>query len=92
MKAKRLLALPIAAFAMVPLTALADGGDAEAGKWLDSLHSARSVQEVRAEARQLPLRTGDLHPVELSDWSEGTRTRAEVRAELAQYGAHNEGA
>ncbi len=92
MKAKRLLALPIAAFTMLPLTALADGGDAEAGKWLDSLHSARSVQEVRAEARQMPLPTGDLHPVELSDWSDATRTRAEVRAELARYGVQNEGA
>ena len=92
MKAKRLLALPIAAFTMVPLTALADGGDAEARKWLDSLQSARSVQEVRAEARQLPLPTGDLHPVELSEWPEATLTRAEVREELAKYGAHNEGA
>jgi hypothetical protein len=92
MKAKRLLALPFAALTLMPLTALADGGDREARQWLASLQSTRSAQEVRAEAQQRLPKFGDRHPVEVTASSEPTRSRAEVRAELAEYGARHVGA
>lgn len=86
MKTKRLLALPVAAMGLVPLTALAEGGQDNSKQWLDSLQSTRSVQEVRAEIPQgLPQR-GDLHPVEITVVPEVMRTSEEVRAELAKYG------
>lgn len=86
MKTKRLLALPVAAMAFVPLTALAEGGQDDSRLWLDSLQSSRSVQEVRAEIPQRLPQHGDLHPVEITVASEAMRTRDEVRAELAEYG------
>ena len=86
MKANRLLALPIAAFALTPLAALADGGQEDSAQWLASLQSTRSVQEVRAEVPQRLPQFGDQHPVELTVTSEATRSRAEVRAELAEHG------
>ena len=92
MKAKRLLALPIAAFALTPLAALADGGQEDSAQWLASLQSARSAQEVRAEVPQRLPQFGDQHPVELAAAAEPTRSRAEVRAELAEYGARAAGA
>lgn len=71
MKTKRLLALPIAAFALAPFAAWADGGHDDSRQWLESLQGTRSVQEVRAEA---------------------TRSRADVRSELAHYGPSEAGA
>lgn len=92
MKTKRLLALPIAAFALAPFAAWADGGHDDSRQWLESLQGTRSVQEVRAEAlRRLPT-FGDLHPVEVVDAAEATRSRADVRSELAHYGPSEAGA
>lgn len=92
MKSKRMLALPIAALAFAPLTALADGGQEESRQWLDSLQSTRSMQEVRAEALQRLPQLGDRHPVEVTLAPESTLSRAEVRAELAEYGKASAGA
>jgi hypothetical protein len=92
MKAKRLLALPIAAFALMPLAALADGGQEDSAQWRESLHSTRSVQEVRAEVPQRLPQFGDQHPVERAATPESTRSRAEVRAEVAEQGVRMIGA
>ena len=92
MKAKRLLALPIAALALTPLAALADGGQEDSAQWRESLQSTRTVQEVRAEVPQRLPQFGDQHPVELAVTPEATRSRADVRAELAEHGVRMIGA
>jgi hypothetical protein len=91
MNAKKLLRTSIAVLALSPLAAFADAGDEESKQWLDSLQSTRTVEEVRAEARNLPS-LGQLHPVELQTSTPSTVTRAEVRAELARHGASHFGA
>lgn len=78
MNAKKLLRTSIAVLALSPLAAFADAGDEESKQWLDSLQSTRTVEEVRAEARNLPS-LGQLHPVELQTSTPSMVTRAEVR-------------
>ncbi len=90
MNAKQLLNTSIAVLALTPFTAFAEG-DEESKQWLDSLQSMRTVEEVRAEARNLPS-LGQLHPVELQTSASSTVTRAEVRAELARHGVSRFGA
>ncbi len=92
MKTKRLLALPIAAFALAPFAAWADAGHDESRQWIESLHSKHSVQEVRAEALQRLPTFGKGHPVEVVDAAEPTRSRADVRSEQAHYGPSEIGA
>jgi len=91
MNAKQLLTASIAVLALSPFAAFADAGDEESKQWLDSLQSTRSVEEVRAEARNLPL-LGQLHPVEVQPSAPSTLTRDAVRAELARYGVPQVGA
>jgi hypothetical protein len=91
MNAKRIIIATVAAIALSPLAAFADAGDEESKQWLDSLQSTRTVEEVRAEARNLPS-LGQLHPVELQTNTPSTVTRAEVRAELARHGVSHFGA
>jgi len=91
MNAKQLLSASIAVLALSPIAALADAGDEESKRWLDSLQSTRTVEEVRAEARNLPS-LGQRHPVEVQVSVPSTQTRAEVRAELARYGVPHVGA
>ncbi len=91
MKSQRLLNAALAVVALSPLAAFADAGDEPSKQWLASLKSTRSVQEVRAEAQRLP-HLSDQHPVEAAVPAESTRSRAEVRAELAKHGVRNVGA
>jgi hypothetical protein len=91
MNTKRLLAASIAVLALSPFAAFADAGDEESKQWLASLQSTRTVEEVRAEARNLPL-LGQLHPVEVQPSAPSTLSRDEVRAELARYGVPQVGA
>jgi hypothetical protein len=90
MNAKNLLRTAIAALALSPFAAFAEG-DEDSKQWLDSLRSTRTVEEVRAEARNLPS-LGQLHPVEVQASAPSTVTRAEVRAELARHGVLQFGA
>ena len=92
MKAKRLIHAAAAVLAFFPLAAFAGGGDEASKQWLESLPSTRSAQEVRAEARAAK-EYGQRHPVEEQVAAEPTsRSRAEVKAELAKYGVRNVGA
>lgn len=91
MNAKRLITATIAVIALSPLAAFADAGDEQLNRWLDSLQSTRTVEQVRAEARNLPS-LGQLHPVEVQASAPSTVTRAEVRAELARHGVSRFGA
>jgi hypothetical protein len=93
MKTKQLLNVAVVALVLSPLSAFAfnggggggGGGDEGSRQWLNSLKSTRTVQEVRAEAR-LARNYGERHPVEVELAPESTRSRAEVRADLAMYG------
>jgi hypothetical protein len=92
MNAKRLIRATVTVLALSPLAALADGGDEASKQWLQSLQSTRSVQEVRAEAHAVQ-QFGQRHPVEVQVAAEPTsRSRAEVKAELARYGVRRVGA
>lgn len=91
MKAVKLIGAAVAALALSPLAALAGGGDEQSKQWLASLKSTRSVQEVRAEGREVQ-QYGQRHPVEVMKAAEATRSRAEVKAELAKYGLRAVGA
>jgi hypothetical protein len=92
MKTKQLLNVAVVALVLSPLSAFAfnggggGGGDDQGSrKWLDSLKSTRTVAEVRAEARGA-RNYGERHPIEVEVASDATRSRAEVRADLAMYG------
>lgn len=87
MQVKRLIRAAIAVIAFSPIAAFAGGGDDFAKEWLSSLQGAstRSVEEVRAEARQAP-NYGEHHPVEFAQPEESSTSRAEVKAELAKHG------
>ena len=91
MNAKRLIGAAAALLAFSPLAAFAGGGDQDSKQWLATLKSTRSVQEVRAEARQAKD-YGQLHPVEVQVSSGSAVSRAEVRADLAKYGVRAVGA
>jgi hypothetical protein len=92
MNAKRIVTATVAAIALSPFAAFADAGDEASKQWLDSLQSTRTVEEVRAEARNRPS-LGQLHPVEVqASAPPSTVTRAEVRAELARHGVPRLGA
>jgi ABC-type glycerol-3-phosphate transport system substrate-binding protein len=92
MKAVKLIGAAVAALALSPLAAFAGGGDEASKQWLESLQSTRSVQEVRAEARAAKD-YGQRHPVEVQVAAEpSSRSRAEVKAELAKYGVRIVGA
>ena len=92
MKARQLIRAAVTVLAFSPLAALADGGDEVSKQWLESLQSTRSVQEVRAEARAVE-EYGQRHPVEVQVAAEpGSRSRAEVKADLAKYGVRSVGA
>lgn len=91
MNTKKLLRTSIAVLALSPFAAFADAGDEASKQWLDSLQSTRTVEEVRAEARNRPS-LGQLHPVEVETRAPSTVTRAEVRAELARHGVSHVGA
>jgi len=92
MNTKKLLRTSIAVLALSPFAAFADAGDEASKQWLISLQSTRTVEEVRAEARNRPS-LGQLHPVEVqASAPPSTVTRAEVRAELARHGASHVGA
>jgi len=90
MKTKQLIGAAAALLAFSPLAAFAGGGDQDSKQWLATLKSTRSVQEVRAEARQAKD-YGQLHPVEVQ-MSSGSVSRAEVKAELAKFGVRAVGA
>jgi hypothetical protein len=90
--AKQLIRAAVTVPALSPLAAFADGGDEASKQWLESLQSTRSVQDVRAEARAAEEH-GQRHPVEVQVAAEpSTRSRAEVKAELAKYGVRSVGA
>ena len=92
MKARQLIRAAVTVLAFSPLAAFADGGDEVSKQWLESLQSTRSVQEVRAEARAVE-EYGQRHPVEVQVAAEpGSRSRAEVKADLAKYGVRSVGA
>lgn len=92
MNAKRLIRAAVTVLAFAPLAAFADGGDEASKQWLESLQSTRSVQEVRAEARAAE-QYGQRHPVEVQVAAEpSSRSRAEVKADLAKYGVRSVGA
>lgn len=93
MKTQQFLKTAVAVLALSPLAAFAfaggggggGGGDEGSRQWLNSLKSTRTVQEVRAEAR-VARNYGERHPVEVELAPESTRSRAEIRADLAMYG------
>ena len=85
MKAKQLFTAAVAVFAFSPLAVLAEGGDEALNRWLEPTRSTRSVEKVRAEARTA-VNYGERHPVEVQAASASTRSRAEVKAELATHG------
>jgi hypothetical protein len=91
MNARQRISTAVAVLALSPLAAIAGGGDEASGQWLDSLQGARTVQEVRAEVRNLPS-YGQQHPVEVQQPASSTLTRAEVQAELAKHGVDIVGA
>jgi ABC-type glycerol-3-phosphate transport system substrate-binding protein len=92
MNAKRLIHAAVTVLAFSPLAAFAGGGDEASKQWLQSLQSTRSVHEVRAEARAAE-EFGQRHPVEVQVAAEpSSRSRAEVKADLAKYGVRSVGA
>ena len=92
MNAKRLLTATIAAVALSPLAAFAEGGASqESQAWLASIKSTKSVAEVRAGLDELP-QYGQLHPVELQTPAGTMLTRAQVLQQLATLGTIRVGA
>lgn len=91
MNVKQLFTATLAALALSPFAAYAEGGgSAESQAWLASIHSSASIADVRAGLEQLPLYV-EQHPVELAQ-SESTLTRRQVLQELATYGTIRVGA
>jgi len=91
MKAKQLIGAAVAVFALAPFAASADSADEASKEWFAAQKSTRSVQEVRAEGKGLP-HLSDQHPVAAIESAGSTRSRAEVRNDLAKYGAPMVGA
>jgi hypothetical protein len=91
MNVKQLLSATVFAFALSPLAAFAESDiAAKDAAWLASLKSTRTVAEVRAEIDP-SVSYGQLHPVELQQ-AQSTRSREEVRHELAEFGTIRVGA
>ena len=84
MNATKLLIATAAAIAIAPFAAQAAPGDETSQVWLASIKSTKTVADVRAGLDMLPL-IGEQHPAEISA-AESTRSRAEVKEELAQSG------
>ncbi len=84
MNAKKLLIATAAAIAIAPFAAHAAPGDENSQAWLTSIKSTKTVAEVRAGLDTLPP-IGEQHPLDTMA-TESTRSRAEVKAELAQSG------
>jgi hypothetical protein len=87
MNVKKIFSAVIASVALSPVAAFADAGDELSQQWLASLKSTVSVQEVRAELSKPPLIVGQRYPVDEVGAVHSERSRAEVKAELAKYGA-----
>ncbi len=92
MNIKQLLTATVAALALSPLAAFAEGGaSAESQAWLASIKSTQSVAEVRAGLADLPLYV-EQHPVEVEQHFTTMLTREQVKQELATYGVIHVGA